>query len=80
MDSGKKMIFTNNIPKAGFLIDPVDPVSRRRRQVRLTHGPPPGGGRGQHQGWGMVFSHVLGSGLGWVPSWMPLPLLLVPRY
>ncbi|XP_004754800.1 nesprin-3 isoform X1 [Mustela putorius furo] len=33
VDSGKKMIFTNNIPKAGFLIDPMDPVSRRRRQA-----------------------------------------------
>ncbi|XP_045757429.2 nesprin-3 [Mirounga angustirostris] len=33
VDSGKKMIFTNNIPKAGFLIDPMDPVSRRPRQA-----------------------------------------------
>lgn len=74
------MIFTNNIPKAGFLIDPVDPVSRRRRQVRLPHGAPPGGGRARRQGWEMVFSHVLSSELGWVPSRVPLPLLLVPQY
>lgn len=33
VDSGKRMIFTNNIPKTGFLITPTDPVSRRHRQA-----------------------------------------------
>ncbi|XP_037359860.1 nesprin-3 isoform X2 [Talpa occidentalis] len=32
VDSGKKMVFTNNIPKAGFLINPLDPIPRHRRQ------------------------------------------------
>ncbi|XP_055411572.1 nesprin-3 isoform X3 [Bubalus kerabau] len=32
VDSGKKMIFTNNIPKTGFLILPTDLTSRHRRQ------------------------------------------------
>lgn len=31
MDTGKKQVFTNNIPKAGFLINPQDPIPRRRR-------------------------------------------------
>ncbi|GAB1297770.1 Nesprin-3 [Apodemus speciosus] len=31
VDTGKKQVFTNNIPKAGFLIDPQDPIPRRRR-------------------------------------------------
>uniref|UniRef100_A0A2K5CBI3 Nesprin-3 n=1 Tax=Aotus nancymaae TaxID=37293 RepID=A0A2K5CBI3_AOTNA len=35
VDSGKKMVFTNNIPKSGFLINPVDPIPRRRRRVNL---------------------------------------------
>ncbi|XP_031211965.1 nesprin-3 isoform X3 [Mastomys coucha] len=30
VDTGKKQVFTNNIPKAGFLIDPQDPIPRRR--------------------------------------------------
>ncbi|CAH6850837.1 Syne3 [Phodopus roborovskii] len=30
VDTGKKLVFTNNIPKAGFLIDPRDPIPRRR--------------------------------------------------
>lgn len=34
-DSGKKTIFTNNIPKPGFLIDPRDPVSGLRRRAHL---------------------------------------------
>ncbi|XP_039740082.1 nesprin-3 isoform X5 [Pteropus medius] len=32
VDSEKQMVFTNNIPKTGFLITPTDPISRRRRQ------------------------------------------------
>uniref|UniRef100_A0A8C2RAV7 KASH domain-containing protein n=1 Tax=Capra hircus TaxID=9925 RepID=A0A8C2RAV7_CAPHI len=35
VDSGKKMIFTNNIPKSGFLILPTDLTSRHRRQAGL---------------------------------------------
>ncbi|XP_012580113.1 PREDICTED: nesprin-3 [Condylura cristata] len=35
VDSGKKMVFTNNIPKAGFLIDPRNPIPRHRRRVNL---------------------------------------------
>uniref|UniRef100_A0A2K6TIH2 Spectrin repeat containing nuclear envelope family member 3 n=1 Tax=Saimiri boliviensis boliviensis TaxID=39432 RepID=A0A2K6TIH2_SAIBB len=35
VDSGKKMVFTNNIPKSGFLINPVNPIPRRRRRVNL---------------------------------------------
>lgn len=84
VDSGKKMIFTNNIPKAGFLIDPTDPVSRRPRQVWRLSGAP-GGGRGWSQGWGALqqsplpaWGHVLSSGLSRVPSWVNLSLLLVP--
>nr|XP_013000291.1 nesprin-3 [Cavia porcellus] len=30
VDSGKKLVFTNNIPKSGFLIKPLDPVPGRR--------------------------------------------------
>ncbi|CAO2587368.1 Syne3 [Lemmus lemmus] len=33
VDTGKKPIFTNNIPKAGFLINPQDPIPRQRRGV-----------------------------------------------
>ncbi|KFO21346.1 Nesprin-3 [Fukomys damarensis] len=29
-DSGKKLVFTNNIPKSGFLINPLDPIPRPR--------------------------------------------------
>uniref|UniRef100_A0A7N5JJW8 Nesprin-3 n=1 Tax=Ailuropoda melanoleuca TaxID=9646 RepID=A0A7N5JJW8_AILME len=48
VDSGKKMIFTNNIPKAGFLIDPMDPVSRRPRQAhRLQE-------EGSHEGFSQL--------------------------
>ncbi|XP_075803566.1 nesprin-3 isoform X2 [Microtus pennsylvanicus] len=32
VDTGKKPIFTNNIPKAGFLINPQDPIPRQRRE------------------------------------------------
>ncbi|KAL2789525.1 nesprin-3 isoform 2 [Daubentonia madagascariensis] len=32
LDSGKKMVFTNNIPKSGFLINPTDPIPRHRRR------------------------------------------------
>ncbi|XP_058511215.1 nesprin-3 [Ochotona princeps] len=35
MDSGKGMVFTNNIPKPGFLIDPADPLPRHRRGAHL---------------------------------------------
>ncbi|XP_039740078.1 nesprin-3 isoform X2 [Pteropus medius] len=35
VDSEKQMVFTNNIPKTGFLITPTDPISRRRRQANL---------------------------------------------
>ncbi|XP_029806911.1 nesprin-3 isoform X2 [Suricata suricatta] len=35
VDSGKKTIFTNNIPKTGFLIDPTDPVSRHHHRANL---------------------------------------------
>uniref|UniRef100_A0A0P6JA89 Nesprin-3 n=1 Tax=Heterocephalus glaber TaxID=10181 RepID=A0A0P6JA89_HETGA len=31
VDSGRKLVFTNNIPKSGFLINPLDPIPRRRR-------------------------------------------------
>ncbi|EDL81813.1 rCG20952 [Rattus norvegicus] len=33
VDTGKKQVFTNNIPKAGFLINPQDPIPRRRHGV-----------------------------------------------
>nr|XP_058915286.1 nesprin-3 isoform X5 [Kogia breviceps] len=35
VDSGKKMIFTNNIPKTGFLITPTDLISRHHRQTNV---------------------------------------------
>ncbi|XP_003787067.1 nesprin-3 [Otolemur garnettii] len=35
VDSGKKMVFTNNIPKSGFLIEPTDPIPRHRRRADL---------------------------------------------
>ncbi|KAM9092454.1 nesprin-3 isoform 5-T9 [Megaptera novaeangliae] len=35
VDSGKKMIFTNNIPKTGFLITPTDLISRHHRQATV---------------------------------------------
>ncbi|XP_038193911.1 nesprin-3 isoform X1 [Arvicola amphibius] len=35
VDTGKKPIFTNNIPKAGFLINPQDPIPRQRRRANL---------------------------------------------
>lgn len=35
VDSGKRMIFTNNIPKSGFLISPTDSVSRHHRRANL---------------------------------------------
>lgn len=38
MDSEKQMVFTNNIPKTGFLITPTGPISRHRRQVSLSRG------------------------------------------
>ncbi|XP_008054034.2 nesprin-3, partial [Carlito syrichta] len=34
-DSGKKMVFTNNIPKFGFVINPADPLPRPRQRVNL---------------------------------------------
>lgn len=35
----KKTVFTNNIPKGGFLLDPTDPVPQPRRPVsiRIRH-------------------------------------------
>lgn len=36
VDMGKKLVFTNNIPKAGFLINPQDPIPRRRHGVSLS--------------------------------------------
>ncbi|XP_004635231.1 nesprin-3 [Octodon degus] len=35
VDSGKKLVFTNNIPKSGFLINPLDPIPRRWRRANL---------------------------------------------
>ncbi|XP_055449072.1 nesprin-3 [Psammomys obesus] len=35
VDTGKKLVFTNNIPKAGFLINPQDPIPRRRHGANL---------------------------------------------
>ncbi|XP_053080880.1 nesprin-3 isoform X3 [Acinonyx jubatus] len=35
VDLGKKTIFTNNIPKTGFLIDPAEPLSGRHRRANL---------------------------------------------
>ncbi|XP_061037198.1 nesprin-3 isoform X1 [Eubalaena glacialis] len=35
VDLGKKMIFTNNIPKTGFLITPTDLISRHHRQANV---------------------------------------------
>lgn len=39
VDTGKKQVFTNNIPKAGFLINPQDPIPRRRHGVSLSPRP-----------------------------------------
>ncbi|XP_005343573.1 nesprin-3 [Microtus ochrogaster] len=36
VDTGKKPIFTNNIPKAGFLINPQDPIPRQRQRHRAN--------------------------------------------
>lgn len=38
VDSEKQMVFTNNIPKTGFLITPTGPISRHRRRVSLSSG------------------------------------------
>ncbi|XP_022431876.1 nesprin-3 isoform X2 [Delphinapterus leucas] len=35
VDSGKKLIFTNNIPKTGFLITPMDLIFRHHRQTNV---------------------------------------------
>nr|XP_027806713.1 nesprin-3 isoform X2 [Marmota flaviventris] len=35
VDTGKKLVFTNNIPKSGYLINPTDPVPRHRRGAHL---------------------------------------------
>ncbi|KAM5274617.1 nesprin-3 isoform 5-T5 [Ctenodactylus gundi] len=35
VDSGKRLLFTNNIPKSGFLISPAEPTPGRRRGARL---------------------------------------------
>ncbi|KAM4830248.1 nesprin-3 isoform X3 [Urocitellus parryii] len=35
VDTGKKLVFTNNIPKSGYLINPMDPVPRHRRGAHL---------------------------------------------
>ncbi|XP_073923311.1 nesprin-3 isoform X2 [Castor canadensis] len=35
VDSDKKLVFTNNIPKSGFLINPMDPIPRQRRGANL---------------------------------------------
>ncbi|XP_051006945.1 nesprin-3 isoform X2 [Acomys russatus] len=36
VDTGKKLVFTNNIPKAGFVINPRDPIPRRRHGANLV--------------------------------------------
>lgn len=52
MDSGKKMIFTNNIPKTGFLITPTDLISRHHRRVSRPVGlPGEGPGPESVDGW-----------------------------
>uniref|UniRef100_A0A8C6H141 Nesprin-3 n=1 Tax=Mus spicilegus TaxID=10103 RepID=A0A8C6H141_MUSSI len=38
VDTGKKQVFTNNIPKAGFLINPQDPIPRRRHGANPLEG------------------------------------------
>ncbi|XP_069887516.1 nesprin-3-like [Dipodomys merriami] len=35
VDSDRKLVFTNNIPKSGFLVNPGDPIPRRRRGAGL---------------------------------------------
>ncbi|XP_076979582.1 nesprin-3 [Tamandua tetradactyla] len=35
LDSRKKMVFTNDIPKSGFVIHPLDPIPRHRHQGNL---------------------------------------------
>ncbi|KAM6171909.1 nesprin-3 [Erethizon dorsatum] len=35
VDSGKKLVFTNNIPKLGFLINTLDPIPRRQHGANL---------------------------------------------
>nr|XP_042117064.1 nesprin-3 isoform X2 [Peromyscus maniculatus bairdii] len=35
VDTGKKLLFTNNIPKSGFLINPQDPIPRHRHGANL---------------------------------------------
>ncbi|KAL6060619.1 hypothetical protein STEG23_019791 [Scotinomys teguina] len=37
VDTGKKLLFTNNIPKAGFLINPQDPIPRHRHGANLLY-------------------------------------------
>lgn len=81
MDSGKKMIFTNNIPKTGFLITPTDLISRHHRRVSRPVGLP---GRDRVPGQLMVgkclqqshlpaWDPLLSSGLGHLPSQGSLP-------
>ncbi|XP_029397070.1 nesprin-3 [Mus pahari] len=38
VDTGRKQVFTNNIPKAGFLINPQDPIPRRRHGANPLEG------------------------------------------
>ncbi|KAL1791414.1 nesprin-3 isoform X1 [Sigmodon hispidus] len=35
VDTGKKLLFTNNIPKDGFVINPQDPIPRQRHGANL---------------------------------------------
>nr|XP_010967053.1 nesprin-3 [Camelus bactrianus]XP_045361768.1 nesprin-3 [Camelus bactrianus]XP_045361769.1 nesprin-3 [Camelus bactrianus]XP_045361770.1 nesprin-3 [Camelus bactrianus] len=56
VDSGKKMIFTNNIPKTGFLITPTDLISRHHRQANLL----------QEEGSREDFSRLLGNFEHWL--------------
>uniref|UniRef100_A0A2R9AL88 Nesprin-3 n=1 Tax=Pan paniscus TaxID=9597 RepID=A0A2R9AL88_PANPA len=51
VDSGKKMVFTNNIPKSGFLINPMDPIPRHRRRVSLSSRAVGEGARPQVKRW-----------------------------
>ncbi|XP_048218165.1 nesprin-3 isoform X2 [Perognathus longimembris pacificus] len=57
VDSGRKLIFTNNIPKSGFLVNPGDPVPRRRRGVALLE---------EGEGGREDFSRLLGSFKQWL--------------
>ncbi|KAM4852915.1 nesprin-3 isoform 2-T4 [Thomomys bottae] len=63
-DSGRKLVFTNNIPKSGFLVNPGDPIPRRRRGVNVQQVDPLEEGEGGHED----FSQLLRNFQQWLQA------------